>query len=137
MSGGQKVLWSDSDVLDVLWRFEVKGQTASQLALTYGVTRNAILGLVHRVKRDLPPGREDALTDEQLLVILDKVRGAGRPADEIGHEVGLSRNAVLALVHRLMAEVAGPGAAVKPENRNGGMDRHWFLDGLQKQGIAA
>lgn len=137
MSGGQQVVWPDADVLDILWKHRVKRQTAGQLALIYGVPRNAICGIVHRVEKALPEGAEDALSDDQLLAILDNLRGGGASAEAVGRQVGLSRNAVLALVHRLMAEAAGPGEATRPENRNGGMPRHWFLDGLQKRGLAA
>ena len=137
MKGGQRVLWSDCDVLDVLWAHRVKRLTASQLALTYGATRNAVCGLIHRVNVALNPADLDRLGDEALLRILDKVRGEGVAAEDAGAVFGLSRLATLALVHALMAEVAGPGDAQRPENRNGGMERHWYRAGLDKRREAA
>ncbi|NAZ37171.1 hypothetical protein [Rubellimicrobium sp. CFH 75288] len=42
-------VWSDEAILDVLHRMEHLGQSASEVARAYGTTRNAILGLRHRV----------------------------------------------------------------------------------------
>lgn len=129
--------WSDGDILTVLWRFRVEQHTAAQLALSFGVTRSAILGLVHRVVKAGAAVDLDGLGDGVILGLLAAVRGATMSAAEAGASHGLSGNAVLGVVHRLMAEVAGPGEAKRPENRNGGMDRHWYRDGLAKRRAAA
>ncbi len=48
---GQNVLWGDMATLEVLdlW---YQGYSASEIAKQFGVSRSAILGLVHRVRAD-------------------------------------------------------------------------------------
>jgi hypothetical protein len=72
-------------MLDILDLFEGEGQTATEIAAMYGVSRNAILGVVHRVRQDLAK-----------------------------------------------SEAGGP-AALRPENQDGGMPRRWW----SKRGRAA
>ena len=43
-------VWSDADILAVLWRCDGLGQTAAQIALIFGTTPSAIKGVIHRAR---------------------------------------------------------------------------------------
>lgn len=136
MSG--KLVWSDGDVLAVLWRYHAMAQTAAQIAVTFGASRSAVLGLVHRQKLALAQMDPDGLSDADLLDLLDQLRGSGVSAASLAQRFGLSRFAVLGLAHQLVFEAAaaGPCVAQRPENRSGGMARLWWADGLGARAAA-
>lgn len=128
MTGGP-IVWTDAEVLQVLDRAG-RGQSAGQIALTMGVTRNAVCGLLHRVHRE--EADPCHFSDGALLQLMAAVE-AGQDAAAIGRRMGLRRNAVLGLYHRLNAEAArdfGPTG-------NGTLPALWWRDGLALQESAA
>lgn len=143
---GWKSQWTDAEVLAVLWAHRARGQTAAQLAMVHGCTRNAIVGLVHRIDSALTVDQIAALPDEVWLHVLDRFEAGGQSAEALSKEFDkaqsgcrLTRNAVLALVHlaRLDLWRAGPCEATRPENRNGGLPRCWWARGIWARGEAA
>lgn len=90
-------------------------------------------------------GAPSIWTDAQLLAVLDAVAD-GRTLADIGASLGKSRNSIASIVKRIRDETDASespldltGApARRPENRNGGMPRHWWRAGLvARRGRAA
>lgn len=139
--------YSDSEVLDILWAHRARRQTAVQLATIHGVTRNAILGLIHRIDTALTEAEVASMPDALILAILDRFEWQGLSAEAVAKEFAprlrgtlrLTRNAVLHLAHltRIEAWRGGPCRAERPENRTGGMPRAWWAAGLFARGEAA
>ena len=67
-------------------------------------------------------------TDERILTALDMRDGDGKSASEIGGYFGVSKNAILGLLHR-MNKAELPCGCTKPANKNGGMGRGWWKHG--------
>lgn len=124
-----KPLWTDAEILAVLRGWSA-GQTAGQLAVIHGSTRNAILGLIHRMKAAAE--LLDSLSDRVLLGVLDEVERRCRTVEAVAKEFGVTRMVVLAARHVCHADAvaAGPCEAVRPENRDGGMPGLWWAKGL-------
>ena len=47
--------WTDEETLDILDRHERQGQTGPAIAKHYGTSKSAIMGLIHRVRREEQP----------------------------------------------------------------------------------
>ena len=68
---GPNPVWTDADILDALWRRDAKGHSAATIAATFGVSRNAVLGVLHRIDRAGAAFDWEALADCTLLSVLD------------------------------------------------------------------
>lgn len=79
-------------------------------------------------------------TDGEILRVLDRLAD-GASAAEVARQLGTTKNAILGLVKRVRDEMAradqatqpGEVPAMKPENMDGGMPRHWWKAGLARQ----
>lgn len=70
-----------------------------------------------------------ALTDMQLLEILDLMDRHGMTALQVAPRYGKTRNAIIGLRHRILTDLEASevgAAAMKPENRDGGMPADWW-----------
>jgi hypothetical protein len=64
--------------------------------------------------------------DDRILVALD-LQAQGLSASLIAARLGVTRSAVLGILHRVRVETdAVPCACVKPENKDGGMQAGWW-----------
>ena len=79
----------------------------------------------------------DRLSDRQFLTMLDLIEVKRMTFDAVAPRFGVSRSAISGAVARIrrdadLAEAAPPPAgqvaAVRPENRDGGMPCIWWLD---------
>lgn len=130
--GHHSIGYTDADVLQILWRKDAKGQTGGQIAAIHGITRNAVLGLLHRCAHvDFMP---DHFSDSALLAMVDRV-GSGVAANVVAKDFGIMRFNVLALVHAVRLDLARAGGCTceRAENRDGGMPAQWWRDGLAAQ----
>jgi hypothetical protein len=129
--GGRQDGWTDAEILGALWRMRALGQSAAQVAMTLGVTRSAVLGMVHRAECATPEPK--TLADETLLSLLDDFRGRGIAAAEIGRRMNLPRLAVLGLLHVVLLDFAhsnGGERAMRPGNRDGDEPLGWWAQGI-------
>lgn len=69
-----------------------------------------------------PPTRAE---DEALLNLLYLREFDGMGMKEIGERVGMSKNAVIGQINRVMKDMV-PCECRKPENRDGGMPNRWW-----------
>jgi biotin operon repressor len=130
MSHGMNFVWTDEILLDVLWRWDGRRQSAGVIATTLGITRNAVLGAVHRAIRAGQAFDWEALADCTLLAVLDEFHGRGTPAEVLGRRLGQPRMAVLHMIHCLRVDAAraeAPGPfATRPGKRNGDLPLGWW-----------
>lgn len=136
-------LWSDDEVLQVMWRFEAKHDSAAQIALAFGTSRSAVLGVVKRVKDSIFQLDGAGLGDNDRLVILRRVLGgadAARVAKDFARRCpGLTRYAVLLLVSQILREtaLAGDDLCVKPANRDAVGWPSWWSTTVVRRGRVA
>lgn len=131
-------VWSDSDVLGMAWRFRARQQSAAQVALTFGTSRNSVIGIVTRIAKAEPAAGE--LADDALLSIMHDFEARGLAAADIAARLGVPRDVVLAAVHAVRLDYSRSRhgeAALRPENADGGMPRVWWGPGLIQRGAAA
>lgn len=111
--------WTDAEILWVLWRFHVEGETAAQLGISVAASRNAVLGLVKRVRDAGYDVEVRRLRDHERFVILDRVL-ARVPSEVVAKDFAVSRMAVLNLVFAILRETAEAGPDLplrRPEAR--------------------
>lgn len=58
MAGSHPTRWSDQEILTMLDLRDNEGMSVADIARRFKVTRNTVLGIMHRVKRDEKPGAE-------------------------------------------------------------------------------
>ena len=74
-------------------------------------------------------------TDVDILRALDMHEGQGLTAAEAGRRMGVSRSAVLGVIHRINKDADRvPCLCQKPENRDGGMPARWWQKGRKMRG---
>ena len=128
--------YSDSEILDILWRRDRLRQSAGQIAVTVGASRSAICGVLFRSDAQLRDFSPDHVADEVLLALMDDLHERGMSAESIGARLGWPPLRVLAVAHRIWLDLVksnGPAdapRAVKPENRTGGMPQGWWAAGI-------
>lgn len=112
-------VWTDQEVLRVMWRVGTVGQSAGEVCLAFDTTRSAICGLVKRVRDAGRQVEALGLGDLDRLYLLDAML-AGASAAHLGSGCGLSRYGVLHLVSEILRESAeaGPDLARKAENND-------------------
>ncbi len=135
--------WSDDEILQVMWRTDVLGQSAQQIALAFNTSRNAILGVIKRVRDAVFQLEGARLGDNDRLVILRRVL-AGTEATVVAKDFacrhpGFSRMATLLLVHQILREtaLAGPCAATLEDNRDANCWPEWWTVNVVNRGCAA
>ncbi len=70
-------------------------------------------------------------TDAEMLLALDMFDNEGLSARAIAANFGVTRNAVIGKLAQIRKDDAlVRDAARKPENRDGGMPRLWWMNGL-------
>jgi transposase len=72
------------------------------------------------------PGRESRAADELLLKILDLTDHEGLSCKQIAARFGLSKGAVIGLIHRVRNAPVGRCRCRRRANRDGGIKRRWW-----------
>lgn len=124
-------VWTDGEILRVIWRTAGLGQSASSVGPAFDVSRSAILGLVKRVKDAGAQVEAAGLHDVEMLDILHRVL-RGEPAERVAKEFGLTRYGVLNMVSGVLVDTAkaGPDGTVLPANRDRVAWPGWWLDDI-------
>lgn len=91
-------MWPEdrSERLVALWN---EGKSASMIAAELGVSRNAVAGRIHRLRRRGAKIKEHEYKPEGFLTVLEG--GKDKTSRQIGSELGISANAVRQRAHRL------------------------------------
>jgi hypothetical protein len=101
---------SDDDHLSILFRCDTLGQTYAQVALTLGTTRNAVGGVVKRLRDAAPLVKAARLDDGQFQLVLSRMFCSRHTAEAIAKDFArlgkpMTRHAVLYLVWWVMNDL--------------------------------
>jgi hypothetical protein len=98
------------ETLEALFRHLTLRQTAAQIAVTMGCSRNAVVGLVKRA-RDAGSALP-TVSDAKIKAVLDCLFVKGQSAETIAKLFGIGRVQCLWIAHVVMHDLAlaGPGA---------------------------
>ncbi|WP_279479895.1 GcrA family cell cycle regulator [Aureimonas sp. SK2] len=94
-----QVPWSE-DVIEKVRELAAAGKSASKIGAEIGASRNAVIGLCHRRGITLGFQPHTALIAGARLVEVQRLVGAGVPADEIARRFGVPKHAVLRSLRR-------------------------------------
>lgn len=134
---------TDDEILSVMFRCETLGQTYAQVALTLGMTRSGVAGIVKRTRDAAPQVEAARLRDHEVKALLDGLFTRRATAEVLAKEFArkgraLNRQAVLYQVWRVMNDLAAAGPDLAEVTGN--LDRvdwpHWWR-AVDQRGIAA
>ena len=115
---GGVTVWTDMEVLEMVFRHRSLGQSTAQVGLSLGVSRNAVIGISKRVSDGGALVHARRWRDSDILAIADRVLVQGHPSANLANRFDLTRNAVLYLVWLVMNDAAHAGAdeVLRPAN---------------------
>ena len=99
-------VWTDLEILEMVFRHRTLRQSALQVGLTFGVSRNVVIGIAKRVSDGGALVHARRWRDSDMLAIANRVLVQGHPCANLANRFDLTRNAVLYLVWLVMNDAA-------------------------------